>query len=293
MLLRRLKSYRDIYRYHRQRSRVFAEHDYRQVYLATRARLEEALGRPVEGLRMLDVGCGQRFPASLLFAAAGNRVTGIDTDLVVRRPGIGAFMRVWRANGFERAAKTLARQLLFDPTYHGRLAELCEVPLSGHGLDLRRLSITERLPFPDAHFDAIISNAVFEHVPDVPAALREVGRVLKTEGVLHIAIHLFPSLSGGHNMRWAFPDSDPPEDVPPWDHLRERRCPAHVYLNEFTAADYRDAVTSVPEIRVDSWVTTQREGEGLLTPAIENTLSERYSREDLLKREVVLIGHKL
>lgn len=47
------------------------------------------------------------------------------------------------------------------------------------------------LPFPDAHFDAVISNHVIEHVgdrDDQAAHLRELGRVLRADGVGYLAV---------------------------------------------------------------------------------------------------------
>ncbi len=43
-------------------------------------------------------------------------------------------------------------------------------------------SSAEQLPFPDGTFDVIISNGVFNLIPDKEKALREVFRVLKSSG---------------------------------------------------------------------------------------------------------------
>ncbi len=40
----------------------------------------------------------------------------------------------------------------------------------------------EQLPFPDKTFDVVISNGVFNLIPDKAKALREVFRVLKASG---------------------------------------------------------------------------------------------------------------
>ncbi len=44
-----------------------------------------------------------------------------------------------------------------------------------------------RLPFEDRTFDIVICNHVLEHVPDQPAHLLEIRRVLKDEGVCYLA----------------------------------------------------------------------------------------------------------
>jgi SAM-dependent methyltransferase len=49
-----------------------------------------------------------------------------------------------------------------------------------------------RIPYPDGHFDAAVSNQVFEHIawPDLTTAMREICRVLKPGGAL---LTLFPT----------------------------------------------------------------------------------------------------
>ncbi len=49
-----------------------------------------------------------------------------------------------------------------------------------------------RIPYPDSTFDVVISNQVFEHVPDLDAVLDEIRRVLKPGGIL---LFLFPDRS--------------------------------------------------------------------------------------------------
>lgn len=44
----------------------------------------------------------------------------------------------------------------------------------------------EALPYPDGRFDLVIGHAFLHHIPDVPAALREVHRVLRPGGTLVI-----------------------------------------------------------------------------------------------------------
>ena len=51
------------------------------------------------------------------------------------------------------------------------------------GLDVDgRVADAERIPYDDDTFDLVVGHAVLHHIPDVPAALREVMRVLKPGG---------------------------------------------------------------------------------------------------------------
>jgi SAM-dependent methyltransferase len=53
-----------------------------------------------------------------------------------------------------------------------------------------RIESPYRLPYPDAHFDVVISNQVLEHVMDYDSSLAELARVLKPGGAF---LHMFPS----------------------------------------------------------------------------------------------------
>lgn len=53
---------------------------------------------------------------------------------------------------------------------------------------IRRMTGTT-IPYEDNQFDLVVSNQVFEHVPDMDQALREIARVLKPGGM---ALNVFP-----------------------------------------------------------------------------------------------------
>ncbi|CRK58941.1 Methyltransferase [Alloactinosynnema sp. L-07] len=53
----------------------------------------------------------------------------------------------------------------------------------GLGLDVDgRVADAERIPYDDNSFDLVIGHAVLHHIPDIPAAFREIQRVLKPGG---------------------------------------------------------------------------------------------------------------
>ena len=101
-----------------------------------------------KGEAVLDVGCGagvDTLVAAIMVGPEG-RVTGI--DLI--------------AEMLERARTNLEKTSLKNVTFQEGSAE--------------------QLPFPDGTFDVVISNGVFNLIPDKAKALREVFRVLKSPG---------------------------------------------------------------------------------------------------------------
>ena len=78
--------------------------------------------------------------------------------------------------------------------------DVSELPISngralfverGHPADsLRVLDSVGRTDFPDAAFDVIVSNQVFEHVSDIDSVAREMWRLLRPGG---IGYHVFPA----------------------------------------------------------------------------------------------------
>jgi SAM-dependent methyltransferase len=77
-----------------------------------------------------------------------------------------------------------------------------------------RVGNSDELPYPDGTFDVVIAAWVFEHFADFPATIREVERVMKVGGVLHMSVphcrsvedHLYRAIfaGGGHLQRPTF-----------------------------------------------------------------------------------------
>jgi SAM-dependent methyltransferase len=126
--------------------------------------------------RWLDLGCADGGYAAELLRQGAAEVIGVDT-------------------AEERIAKAVARGL---PRTSFQVAQ------------------GESLPFPDAHFDGVFMNEVFEHVTDEKATLREVARVLAPGGTLVLISpnRWFPF--EGHGMRTSRFTIESPVPFLPW-----------------------------------------------------------------------------
>jgi len=114
-----------------------------------------------------------------------------------------------RWTGVDVSAYALARSREVLPT-----AALC------------RCTVTE-LPFADASFDLVTAFDVLEHVPDLPAALKEIRRVIRHRGTLVASV---PVYDGPMGVLVRALDRDPTHV-----HRRNRRW----WLSERLNADFR------------------------------------------------------
>lgn len=251
--------------------------------------LEKFANVHVDRARVLDLGCGQTATQTALFTADGANATGIDIEIPTFSMGPRTFVRTLRRNGPERAFKSLVRHMLFDGRLFRDLSKEYGRKVSFDNLDVRIMDATA-MEFGDSTFDFVDSMAVFEHISDVPAAVRDLNRVLKPGGVAVITPHLFASLSGGHNLEWLWPDEQAAETVPPWDHLRDNRYPAGAYMNKMKLAEYREHFHAGLDVVDEKLVG---EGERYLTPELEAELGAKgYSRDDLLTRTITFFARK-
>ena len=239
----------------------------------------------VAGKAILDVGCGRLCGQALLFHSLGGKVTGIDTtEILVNKP---RFLKYWRSlikNGLEGFGRDVLYALLGkNKAYYRRIRDLSSFELQPDVLDIRQMSV-DNMSFPDGVFDIVISNNAFEHIANVPQAVAEIHRVLKPGGITYIRIHLFTSLSGGHNI-----DLRNPSKVPPWKHLRSKDYTAPVYLNRLKEQEY----ISLFRVRFEilDIIDGVCVGRNLLTPSIRAELSD-YSEEELLKMHITIVARK-
>lgn len=219
-------------------------------------------------LDVLDVGNGRLRPQYAILRGAGHRVVGID---YVNRPGSG-----WRDQAYGPMRQIYAAQL--------------GLPRATIGTDALIGADVGRMPLQDCSFDLAISAAAFEHFLDIPAVLAELRRVLRPGGLAWVSIHLFTSPSGGHNLSFTeFPLRTIPKGVDVWDHLRKRRLPFTVPLNEWRQGQY--LAEFARQFELIGHYCALREGEELLTPEIEAELSE-YSRDELTTATLVIVARK-
>ncbi|PLW84343.1 SAM-dependent methyltransferase [Kineobactrum sediminis] len=109
------------------------------------------------GERLLDLGCGEGRHAIAAYILGDVHAVGVDLshgDLVTAR---------------------------------SRYQEFAEPDNTCKRLDLTAASALA-LPFADATFDKVICSEVLEHIPDYRAALMEIRRVLKPQGMLCVSV---------------------------------------------------------------------------------------------------------
>lgn len=253
----------------------------------------DQLGIDTKRARVLDLGCGSNAPMTVLLHSHGARVTGADKYLG-HRWGLGfrpeRYAAYLREAGIAKSLRKFVGEWVYDRTYFSTLSKTVGLALSERGMDLRSMEVT-KLEFDAATFDVIHSNATWEHIADVPAANRELARVLRPGGVAYIEIHLFPSLSGGHDLPWIVPGKTELGGHMAWAHLRDPQWQEPVYLNRLRERDYAANFRSTPGLEVVDWITEYTEGGSLLTDEIRSELPD-YTPEELTKRSIIAVLRK-
>jgi SAM-dependent methyltransferase len=220
-------------------------------------------------LQVLDLGNGRLRPQYTLLKAAGHRVFGIDLS---NRPAVSAADLIYK----------LARRIFCWKS---------DVPKETTSDRTLVCGNVVALPFRARSFDLVTSIAAFEHFLDVPAVLEELARVVRPRGLVWACIHPFTCPSGGHNVSFTqIPLRKIRRGTDAWDHLRHRKIPLDVPLNEWRLDQYLEAFAKYFE--VIKHYCALREGGKFLTPEIAAELSH-YSVEELTCHAYVIIARKL
>jgi len=284
-LLGRLNLYFSMLRYGLSHNTDFARENY-DFFIQMYDHLKK-YGTDFRDLRVLDVGCGKSYWLTLLMHSYGASVTGIDTEFISMKNNIAKYYDVFKKNGLDRVLRTFVWDSFFSKKYYNRLVEISDFEIDFQGVDVRQMSVTE-LDFKNNTFDLVVSHEVFEHFSDLPRALSSLHRILKPDGITYIYIHNYTSLSGGHHIAWKYPNKEPSENVPPWDHLRKNLFPeTPSWLNRKREHEYKKYYSEKFEI-ID-WIHTEKEGETLLTEDIRTELQE-YSEEELLTKGFIVVA---
>lgn len=242
---------------------VRARHNYRE-WMA----FQDILMRHSARGPLLDVGCGKRYPMALL-AERYRPSLGIDLNTFVPYHS-SVRRRFTRPN-----VKEIVRQSLIFPVYYRELKRLASRDLTPAPwlarMDACRLGLTA------GSFGSVVSNAAFEHLPDVAGALAEICRVLRPTGVAAVHVHLFPSLYGGHEGNHL------------WRHLRDPNWRAPVGLNRLAENDYLEIAQHTYGLRLLEVTPWSWDGKGLLTPELRRQIPARYTDSDLTKNSFFMV----
>jgi SAM-dependent methyltransferase len=242
--------------------------------------VRSSLSREIRDLDVLDIGPGQ-FLGCMTYFAVSNRVVGIDLDVIAQHLAPLAYVRMVRANGARRTAKTLIRKTLgFDrrfATNFRRLLGVASLPK----LDLRQMDVCE-MRFPANSFDFVYSNSVLHHLPEPALALDSIVRVLRPGGVSYIALHPYASDTGCLDPRIF---TDRRSEVRGWPHLRPSLQNTvgnpNAYVNKLRLEQWRTLfMAKMPSVQFILTPSLNADVEGARTLQSQGELLD-YSIEEL------------
>lgn len=254
-------------------------------------RITEVLGRPMEDLRILEIGPGQGKERARYFSLK-NEVLGLDLDVIPSGVDPVGYYQMLRKNGVGRVAKTMGRQLIVgnaNAAAWDQAVGSSEMrdPVILHG------DICQEVPERNA-FDLVMTWSVFEHLPDPRQALQNVIDALSPGGAFYISLHLYTSNNGHHDIR-AFTGQE--DTLPLWAHLRPSRrdeIDPSSYLNEWRLHEWRELLDELApghtEI-LEKFEHPERYGP-YITPELKADMDADYSDEELLTVNIVYAWRK-
>jgi SAM-dependent methyltransferase len=245
----------------------------------------------IANLDALEIGPGQ-LPRQTAYFAVHNRVTGIDLDVIPTGANLLQYIQMLRRNGAVRTFKTIARKTLgYDRAFRAEMArQLGRTNLPKY--TLRQMDAT-RMNVPDQSYDFVYSFDVMEHMPDPPAVIREIVRVLRAGGVSYHSVHPITAEDGFHDAQIISGNRD---SIPYWAHLRpahRSKVSASAFLNEVRIETWKNYFReSMPGVQFETLMMADLNlVEALREIRSGGELSE-FSDEELLARRLVAVWRK-
>jgi len=243
-------------------------------------------GLKLNGIRVLEVGCGYAYPYVLLFDSAGTDITGIDIQALSRRHvGAKGYAPLLKTRGTLPTVRRIGRDFLFRMAFDRRLQQASNLVIKPRRAKLARMD-AGCMGFADRTFDFIYSSACFEHLEEVPKAAAEIARILKPGGVVEIEVHLFTSMTGGHEPE-LYNHRPPPPHFQLWGHLLDPNWEAPLFLNRWREHQYRNVLTD--QFRIREVMVTSDHGRQYLTSEIVSRLIPAYSFDELATESVLYV----
>jgi len=273
---------------------IRARHDYYHVFLKGFDDLRVLSPRPLSETRVLILGCGYTYPEVVLYHPHVNFVAGLDVARAFFRDGLLATFRDLQDHG-ESRLQALFKAVLYHykySRYYSLLEEISGIPVQ-HDMYVLHTYDGYQMPFAEGYFDIVMSNAVLEHVEDMPRLVTELNRVTRPGGVSYHLWHNYYSLSGGH----VHPDI---YTAQPWGHLRNlyptrglNTLRPETIQNIFALHFRVEALYHVDarHAKQERDPDFEPEGQALLTAHIREELSE-FPEDLLLTRAFLLVARK-
>ncbi len=227
--------------------------------------------------KVLDIGCGQRYPYTYLLSKHNNAI-GIDLDVILLRHDYRNYKAIIYKNGLNRFLKTFLRSLLFDRQYFKELSRLSEKSRKSQFI-IKHMN-AEDLKFKENSFDFVLSILSFEHFKNVEMCVKEVKRVLKKGGKFYITVDIYTKLHGGHEIN----------PKRPWNHLLNKNFKPNVYLNKLRMEEY-ETIFSKHFKKIRFICKEDPEVKRYLTPELKDQLSN-YSEIELTMYPLIIMGEK-
>lgn len=249
--------------------------------------MEDFSGQKIADKKVLEIGPGQTKPFYYVLGPR-NDYTAIDLEIPPERFSVREFVRVFRQNGLLRAAKSLGRHVLGIDRGQARALQ-AEFGGTPKGQFVQ--GDAANTAFEADSFDYVMSNSVFEHLPDPSAVMREITRVLKPGGTVLTITHLYTSITGAHDPR-VFVDI---EAIPAWAHLRpdqQEKVQPNSYLNKVRLADFLAQFDASWPGCTHDVTGGEQERKTELLKQLPDPIRKSYSDQELLADVVITLWKK-